>query len=67
MDHLQAYQCQIRKILHATYAINIISLDNILMQISNIMFVEKKNIFTITILEKFSLIDNKARVLRHPA
>ena len=65
MDHLQAHLRQIRTTLDATRAIAIISPDNVHMQISNGMSAERRDIYTGTVLERVSLVDNKARIPRH--
>lgn len=35
------------------------------MQISNVIFVEEKNIYIGIVLEKISLVDNKAKILHY--
>ena len=67
MDHLQAHQCQIRITLNAMRAITIIPPDNVPTQILNVMSVEKRDIYTGTVLGRVSLVDNKSRIIRRPA
>ena len=67
MDHLQAHQHQIRTTLDATRVITITSPNNVPTQILNVMSAERKNIYTRTVLEKISLMDNKAKILHRPA
>ena len=43
----------------------ITSPDNVPMQISNVMSVEKRDIYTGTVLGRVNMVDNKARILRH--
>lgn len=47
------------------YTITIISPNNIFTQISNIIAIEKRDIYTGTILEKVDLVDNKAKIPCH--
>ena len=49
------------------HAIIITFMDNIPTQILNVLSAEKKDIYTEIVLEKVSLVDNKARILCHLA
>ena len=66
VDYLQVHQRQIRTTLDATHAITITSPDNVYTQISNVMYAERRDIYTGTVLGRVSLVDNKAKIPRHP-
>ena len=65
IDYFQVHQCQIRIILDATHAITITSPDNTHMQILNVMYAERRDIYTETVLRKVSFMDNKTKIPRH--
>ena len=66
VDHLQVHPHQIRITLDATRATITPPPDNVHTKISNVMFVEKRDIYIGTVLGKDSWVDNKVRILRHP-
>lgn len=66
VDHLQVHLHQIRTTLDATRATITMLPGNVHMQISSVMFVEKRDIYIGTVLGNVSWVDNKVRILRHP-
>ena len=66
VDHLRVHLRQIRTTLDAMRAIITTPPGYVHTQISNAMFAERRDIYTGTVLGRVSLVDNKARIPRHP-
>ncbi len=66
VDHLQVYPYQIIITLDATRVTITTPPGNVQIQISNVMFVERKDIYIGTVLGKDSWVDNKVIIPRHP-
>lgn len=65
VDHLRVHLCQIRTTVDAMREIITTSLGYVHMQISNVMFAMRRDIYTRTVLGRVSLVDNKARIPCH--
>lgn len=65
IDHLQVHLRQIRITFNAIHAIITTPPSYVHMQISNIMLVVRRDIYTGTVLGKVSLLDNKAIIPCH--
>ncbi len=66
VDHLQVHLDQIGTTLDATRATITTPPGNVQIQLSSVMFEERKDIYIGTVLGKDSWMDNKVRILRHP-
>ena len=66
VDHFWVYHYQIKTVFNVIHAIIITLLDYIYKQISNAMFMLKRDIYIATVLKIVSLVDNKARVYCYP-
>ncbi len=66
VDHPQVYPHQIIITPDATRVTITTSPGNVHIQISSVMFVERKDIYIGTVLGKDSWVDNKVIIPRHP-
>lgn len=65
VNNLRVHFCQIKITLDTIHAIITTPPGYIYTQISNVMFVVETDIYTRTVLERVSLVDNKARIPYH--